>query len=143
MHANCSLMSSCLFQLCYCFGLGFFFLAVGKFDSNLHNENGFEISIVTIIPLSKYVNQRARVLWVAYHMSCAQRSEKSEALASITTILKMINNLSNKTRTQIEIQNINQGHKECVKISVVNLRSGNEIHSCNWQYLYTIYTCNW
>jgi hypothetical protein len=26
---------------------------------------------------------------------------------------------------------------------VVNLRSGNEIHSCNWQYLYTIYTCNW
>jgi hypothetical protein len=64
-------------------------------------------------------------------MSCAQRSEKSEALASITTILKMINNLSNKTRTQIEIQNINQGQKECVKTLVVNLRSGNEIHSCN------------
>jgi hypothetical protein len=38
------------------------FFAVGKFDSNLHNENGFEISIVTIIPLSKYVNQKARVL---------------------------------------------------------------------------------
>jgi hypothetical protein len=98
---------------------------------------------VTIIPLSKYVNPRARVLWLAYHKSCVQRSEISEALASITTILKMINNLSNKPRTQIEIQNINQGHKECVKISVVNLRSGNEIHSCNWQYLYTIYTCNW
>jgi hypothetical protein len=64
-------------------------------------------------------------------MSCVQRSEKSQALASITTILKMINNLSNKTRTQIEIQNINQGQKECVKTLVVNLRSVNEIHSSN------------
>jgi hypothetical protein len=64
-------------------------------------------------------------------MSCVQRSEKSQALASNTTILKMINNLSNKTRRQIEIENINQGHKECVKTLVVNLKSVNEIHSCN------------
>jgi len=64
-------------------------------------------------------------------MSCVQRSEKSQALASSTTILKMINNVSNKTRRQIEIENINQGQKECVKTLVVNLRSVNEIHSCN------------
>jgi hypothetical protein len=42
--------------LCFCFGLGFFFV-VGKFDFNVHNENGLEIAIVTIIPLSNYVNQ--------------------------------------------------------------------------------------
>jgi hypothetical protein len=42
--------------LCFCFGLEFFFV-VGKFDFNVHNENGLEISIVTIIPLSNYVNQ--------------------------------------------------------------------------------------
>jgi hypothetical protein len=111
-------------------GLEFFFV-VGKFDFNVHNENGLEISIVTIIPLSNYVNQRARVLRLTYHMSYVQRSEKSQALASITTIWKMINNLNNKTRTQIEIQNINEGHKECVKTLFVNLRSVNEIHSCN------------
>jgi hypothetical protein len=64
-------------------------------------------------------------------MNCVQRSEKSQALASITTILKMINNLINKTRTQIEIEYINQGQKECVKTLVVNLRSVNEIHSSN------------
>jgi len=64
-------------------------------------------------------------------MSCVQRSEKSQALASSTTILQMINNLSNKTRRQIEIENINQGQKECVKTLVVNLRNVNEIHSCN------------
>ncbi len=32
------------------------FFVVGKFDFNVHNENGLEISIVTIIPLSNYVN---------------------------------------------------------------------------------------
>jgi hypothetical protein len=65
-------------------------------------------------------------------MSYVQRSEKSQALTSSTTILKMINNISNKARRQIEIENINQGHKECVKtLLVVNLRSVNEIHSSN------------
>jgi hypothetical protein len=49
-------MASCLFQLCFCFGVGSLFV-VGKFDFNVHNENGLEISIVTIIPLSNYVNQ--------------------------------------------------------------------------------------
>jgi hypothetical protein len=42
--------------LCFCSGLGFFFVA-SKFDFDVHNENGLEISIVTIIPLSNYVNQ--------------------------------------------------------------------------------------
>jgi hypothetical protein len=70
---------------------------------------------VTIIPLSNCVNQRARVLWLAYHMRCVQRSEKSQALTSITTILKMINNLSNKTRTQIEIQASTKGTRNVSK----------------------------
>ncbi len=40
------------------FALGLdYFVVLGKFDFNVHNENGLELSIVTIIPWSNYVNQ--------------------------------------------------------------------------------------
>jgi hypothetical protein len=50
-----------------------FFVVVGKFDFNGHNQNGLEISIVTIIPLCNYVNKGQAFMTNIPHELCAKK----------------------------------------------------------------------